>query len=177
MRLLALCLLATALAGADIVYEGYTGYWVSAVATAYSPEDAIDHHYRESKGSRWRYITADARTDVRSVPYGVAVPHVGGKPVIPYGTQVIIPTGHGYLDESRPRQRIFAVDDTGSGISNAARRTGKMHVDLRYIHTEWALKWRTKTIRMFVITGIAPSTNATLESLRADPFYDPAWDR
>lgn len=49
------------------------GHWVDVIATAYSPEDPLDGAYRSTKG-KWRYITADGRTDVRRNPYGIAVP-------------------------------------------------------------------------------------------------------
>lgn len=160
--------------GAGEEYAGYEGRWVEVVATAYSPHDAVDGDYHATKGDRWRYITADAKTDVRKVPYGIAVPNFGLKntPVIPYGTKVIIPAGQGYLDGSRPTDRVFPVDDTGSGISRKTLRTGKTHIDLRYMHTEWALKWQTKAIKMFIITGPAP---ASIYKFRPedDLFYDP----
>lgn len=178
MRILAIMTLAASAAGAQVEYSGYIGRWVEVVATAYSPHDAVDGAYHATKGDRWRYITADAKTDVRQVPYGVAVPNFGLKntPVIPYGTKVIIPAGQGYLDGSRPTDRVFPVDDTGSGISRKTQATGKMYVDLRYMHTEWALKWQTKTIKMFIITGKAaekPYEFKPQDDLFWDPYYKP----
>ena len=166
MRILLLALCAASLAAET--YQGNLGYWVDTVATAYSPEDAIDHHYRESKG-KWRYITADGRTDVRSVPYGVAVPNVDKTPKLAYGTKVIIPYGYGYLDKCRPNDRVFPVADTGYTISQKMRETKVMHIDLRYISKDWSSKWKTTALRMFVITGVAPPEF----DYRNDLFYDP----
>ena len=109
------------------------GRWVTVRATAYSPHDAGDGIYHETKGERWRWITADGRTDVRETPYGIAVPRLaGGRPAWPYGTRVLIPAGQGYLDKGRPEERIFTVDDTGGGIRGKTERSGALHIDLRF---------------------------------------------
>lgn len=109
------------------------GRWISVRATAYSPHDAIDGEYHASKGDRWRWITADGRTDVRKRPYGVAVPRLHGRrPALPFGTRMIIPAGQGYLDQSRPDERIFVVDDSGAAIRNKTLASGVLHLDLRY---------------------------------------------
>jgi 3D (Asp-Asp-Asp) domain-containing protein len=94
---------------------------------------------------------------------------VGGKPWLPYGTQVIIPHGNGYLDNSRPTDRVFRVDDTGSTIGKLHRKTGTPHIDLRFMTNVWARKWSNKPVRIFVITGVAVVT----EDYKLDPFYDP----
>jgi 3D (Asp-Asp-Asp) domain-containing protein len=166
--LLILAASTVACATAQETYAGYTGYWVDTVATAYSPHDPIDGDYHATKG-KWRWITADGKTDVRETPYGVAVPNVGGKPWLPYGTQVIIPHGNGYLDNSRPTDRVFRVDDTGSTIGKLHRKTGTPHIDLRFMTNVWARKWSNKPVRIFVITGVAVVT----EDYKLDPFYDP----
>ena len=109
------------------------GRWLTVRATAYSPHDAIDGGYHASKGERWRWITADGRTDVRSVPYGIAVPRLAGsRPAWPYGTRVLIPAGQGYLDRSLPDERIFTVDDSGGAIRGKTERSGVLHIDLRF---------------------------------------------
>ena len=115
------------------------GRWLTVRATAYSPHDAIDGHYHATKGDRWRWITADGRTDVRTTPYGIAVPRLaGGRPAWPYGTRVLIPAGQGYLDQTRPDQRIFIVDDTGAGIRRRTKESGILHLDLRFRSEEAA---------------------------------------
>ena len=110
-----------------------SGRWVTVRATAYSPHDTIDGDYHATKGDRWRWITADGRTDVRQTPYGIAVPRLaGGRPAWPYGTRVLIPAGQGYLDQSRPEERIFTVDDCGGAIRGKTERSGVLHIDLRF---------------------------------------------
>lgn len=109
------------------------GRWITVRATAYSPHDAVDGAYHATKGERWRWITADGRTDVRQRPYGIAVPRLAGdRPAWPYGTRVLIPPGQGYLDQSRPDDRIFTVDDTGGAIRGKTERSGILHIDLRF---------------------------------------------
>lgn len=141
----------------DDTYQGYTGRWENVVATAYSPHDGIDSHYHETKGERWRWITADGRTDVRWKPYGLAVPLKPGtlSPWWPFGTKVIIPAGQGYLDQTQPGDRVFAVDDVGNGKEFFKTRRGKLHIDLRYKNTRSALTWGERPLRVFVVTGIA----------------------
>lgn len=132
------------------------GRWITVRATAYSPHDAIDGDYHASKGDRWRWITADGRTDVRKQPYGVAVPRLNGRrPALPFGTRMIIPAGQGYLDLSRPDQRIFVVDDSGGAIRNKTIASGILHIDLRYrseasaLAFGGALGWRE--LQVFVL--------------------------
>lgn len=112
------------------------GHWLTVRATAYSPHDALDGTYHQSKGERWRWITADGRTDVRRVPYGIAVPLLpGGRPIWPYATRVFIPAGQGYLDRSgSPADRTFAVDDCGGAIRRRTNASGILHIDLRFRH-------------------------------------------
>jgi 3D (Asp-Asp-Asp) domain-containing protein len=109
------------------------GRWLTVRATAYSPHDSLDGSYHATKGERWRWITADGQTDVRKQPYGIAVPRLtAGRPAWPYGTRVLIPTGQGYLDQSRPDERLFTVDDTGGAIRGKTERSGVLHIDLRF---------------------------------------------
>jgi len=117
------------------------GHWIEVVATAYSPHDSIDDDYRATKG-RWLYKTADGRTDVRSTPYGVAVPLLARsrKPAIPFGTKLVIPAGLGYLDRSR-QDRVFVVDDVGNGKEYYPERGGRLHVDLRFRDHASAVRW------------------------------------
>jgi len=139
------------------------GHWLTVRATAYSPHDALDGAYHQTKGERWRWITADGRTDVRDVPYGIAVPLLrGGRPTWPYATRVFIPEGQGYLDLSGgPADRTFAVDDCDSAISRRTIATGIMHIDLRFRKESSALAfggskgWRE--LRVFVFDP--PSAN------------------
>ena len=118
---------------ANLGREALRGRWVTVRATAYSPHDAIDGSYHATKGERWRWITADGRTDVRHTPYGIAVPRLaGGRPAWPYGTRVMIPAGQGYLDQSQPSERLFTVDDCGGAIRSKTERSGVLHIDLRF---------------------------------------------
>ncbi len=162
MRLLvlaALFLSAHARAEAVDTYLGYTGRWVEAVATAYSPEDRRDAAYRASKG-RDRYMTSGHVSDVRKVPYGVAAPLPKAVPELPAGltiplrTLVIVPIGYGYRDDEA--LRLFTVDDTGADIIANTRRTGVLHVDLRLRYEAEALAYGRRRIRLFVVTGRAP---------------------
>lgn len=126
-------------------YNGLEGHWVEVCATAYSPEDPIDSVYRESKGEKWRWKTANGRTDVRHTPYGIAVPvkRADGKvrPQWSFGTRVVIPVGLGYLDRSRADDRVFTVDDTGDGKEYFATKNGKTHIDLRFKQHADAIRW------------------------------------
>lgn len=192
MKLLLLFLVPICLsAAAEEIYGGYIGHWENVVATAYSPHDPIDGKYHASKGDRWRWITADGETDVRETPYGIAVPVERTKagnlrPLIPFGTKVIIPVGQGYLDESRPNNRVFQIDDTGNGKEYFKHKNGMLHIDLRYKQHEWALKWGEKQIKVFIVTGVASpdidrlkeieAAKAKLKELESDPFYDPYYN-
>jgi len=147
MRLILLLTLLTYLA-AEEIYQGYTGYWQSVVATAYSPHDAIDSEYRATKG-KWLHKTA-YQVDVRTTPYGIAAPAW----VFPDGTKLIIPAGHGYLDSRT--NRVFKVDDTGGIIRQRTRETGTPHIDLRYKTEYSAKRFGIKVIPIFVVTGVAP---------------------
>ncbi|MCS6971339.1 MAG: hypothetical protein RMM29_02995 [Planctomycetota bacterium] len=129
------------------------GRWLTVRATAYSPHDEIDGAYHVRKGARWRWITADGRTDVRRRPYGIAVPRLaGGRPAWPFGTRVYIPLGQGYVDRVRPHDRVFIVDDCGSAIRERTEQTGVLHIDLRFQHEDSARAfagaqgWRTLAV-------------------------------
>ena len=147
MRFILLLTLLTCLT-AEETYLGYTGYWDTVVATAYSPQDKIDSQYRVTKG-KWLHKTA-YQADVRTTPYGIAAPDW----VFPDGTKLIIPAGHGYLDSRA--NRAFTVDDTGGIIRKRTRETGTTHIDLRYKTEYSAKKFGVKVIPIFVVTGVAP---------------------
>lgn len=152
----------------------HSGRWITVRATAYSPHDTLDGEYHASKGARWRWITADGRTDVREQPYGVAVPRLDGRrPALPFGTRIIIPVGQGYLDQSRRDDRIFVVDDSGGAIRAKTIASGILHLDLRYRSEAaartfgGALGWRE--LQVFVIAD-----EPRAESIRApDPIPAP----
>lgn len=143
-------------------YDGFVGHWVNVAATAYSPSDPIDEAYHASKGSAWRWKTADGTTDVRRVPYGIAVPLFPGttRPALSFRTRIVIPTGYGYLDRIRPQERVFQVDDTGDGKEYYGTRNGMMHVDLRFRDHASAIAWAGpegwRKIRVFLVDGPAP---------------------
>jgi hypothetical protein len=135
----------------------FDGYWLDVVATAYSPHDPIDHHYRKTKGERWRWITADGRPDVRRTPYGISVPRRGRKPILPFGTRVIIPAGVGYLD-GPGENRVICVDDVSAAKGFFTHDgAGRLHLDLRFKTYRSAIEWAGPTgrrvLRVFVITG------------------------
>ena len=145
----------------EVEYRGWLGRWWDVRATAYSPQDPIDQAYRDSKGPRWRNITADGLTDVRRVPYGIAVPsYFATGPMLRYGTRVVIPAGQGYLDQTRPDDRVFPVDDTGSAITERTESEGLVYVDLRFRTTrsahEWAGPAGWRALRLFVVRCAAP---------------------
>ena len=133
-----------------IQYGPWIGYWQQARLSAYSPHDALDRAYHETKGERWRWITADGRTDVRASPYGIAAPsHVL------FGTRIFIPRGHGYLDSSMsdPRQRCFLVSDRGSAIERGSGADSRLWLDLRYRTEHSAIAFGVKDAWVFIITG------------------------
>ena len=131
-------------------YGPWQGYWTKARLSAYSPHDRIDAVYRATKGDRWRWITADGRTDVRTTPYGIAAPSG-----ISFGTRIFVPGGHGYLDASRAGayERCFTVDDRGSAIERGHRAEGVLWLDLRFRTEYSALAFGIKEAWVFVITG------------------------
>lgn len=148
--LLLLTLLGAAYAQEITTHGPWKGYWTKARLSAYSPHDRIDAVYRATKGDRWRWITADGRTDVRSRPYGIAAPSR-----IQFGTRVLIPAGYGYLDSSRPGgyDRCFTVDDRGSAIEHGTVPADGIRLDLRYRTEYSALAFGVKEAWVFVITG------------------------
>ncbi|OPZ66128.1 MAG: hypothetical protein BWY85_00064 [Firmicutes bacterium ADurb.Bin506] len=141
-------------------HQGWLGDWVEVVATAYSPVDPIDSAYHATKGERWRWITADGRTDVREDPYGVAVPLSGRRPRWAFGTKLLIPVETGYLARTRPDDRVFEVDDVGNGKEYYPTKGGKLHIDLRFKSHASAIAWAGpagyRTIKVFKIQGPAP---------------------
>ena len=139
-------------------YQGHKGRWVEVCATAYTPTNAIDSDYHATKG-KYRWKTADGTTDVRRVPYGIAVPLQRRSdkkiPVWPFGTKVIIPTGYGYLDRLRPADRVFKVEDTSESSKFFYSKKGKLHIDVRFVDDADAIKWAGphgyRFIKIFVI--------------------------
>lgn len=128
------------------------GKWIQAVATAYSPHDPIDGAYHATKGDRWRWITADGRTDVRKHPYGIAVPLKSGtrRPSLPFGTYIFIPADTGYVAKSGPTDRIFKVDDVGNGRQYRRTEGGLLHIDLRFKTHASAIQWAGPTGRRVI---------------------------
>lgn len=96
-------------------------------------------------GERAAGVTAD-NTKVRDVPYGVA----SDPRVLPYGTSVWIPPHIGYLDKSRPSDREFFIDDTGGYLRTQTRRTGVVHIDLRFKYHSSAKRFGRKLITIYI---------------------------
>jgi 3D (Asp-Asp-Asp) domain-containing protein len=98
-------------------------------------------------GSRAAGVTAD-QTKVKDVPYAVA----SDPQSLPFGTVLWIPLGHGYLDRSRTLddQRQFVVDDTGGYLRTQTRRTGVVHIDLRFKYHGTAKRFGRKKITIYV---------------------------
>jgi 3D (Asp-Asp-Asp) domain-containing protein len=64
---------------------------------------------------------------------------------------VLIPHGVGYLDKTCPENdRVFTIDDTGGAIRRNTRRTGRVHIDLRFIQHRNALRFGVKRIKILV---------------------------
>lgn len=129
----------------DTHYMGFTGRWVQVCATAYTPTNAIDGAYHATKGA-YRWKTADGRTDVRKIPYGIAVPQQRRSdnkkiPEWDFGTEIIIPAGYGYLDNIRKDERVFPVDDTSESSLFFHSKQGCLHIDVRFVDTRDAIKW------------------------------------
>jgi 3D (Asp-Asp-Asp) domain-containing protein len=156
MRYLLLWVLLHAAATAQeiITYGPWKGYWQQARLSAYSPHDALDKAYRETKGERWRWITADGRTDVRRQPHGIAAPGS-----LPFGTRIFIPQGLGFLDRSLslPSARCLVVDDRGSAIQSGDVPEGIIRLDLRYRTEYSAINFGIKDAWVFILTGDALS--------------------
>ncbi len=149
----------------DCAEGRWSGRWVDIAATAYTPTNAIDSAYHESKGTRWRWILADGKTHAKRTPYGVAVKLFEGKdgkwrPALPFGTRIYIPLGSGYLDRSRTDERVFTVDDGSASSLYASRIDGLLHIDLRWVDTSDAVKWSGaeghQVVRVFVIEQDLP---------------------
>lgn len=138
----------------------WAGRWMEVAATAYTPTNAIDSAYHESKGTRWRWILADGKTHAKRTPYGIAVKLIEGRdgkwrPTLPFGTRVYIPTGYGYMDRSMPEERVFVVDDGSASSLYRSRISDLMHVDMRWIDTSEAVQWAGaeghRVMRVFII--------------------------
>lgn len=128
------------------------GRWITVIATGYSPNDKIDKDHPHCKDDFTASMTRISRN-----PYAVAVPmrkDRHGRSSIPvivdYRAKMYIPTGYGYLDKSRPDDRIFVCDDTGGVINSRTRRTGIPHIDLRFKTEAAAKKFGKKKIEVFI---------------------------
>ncbi len=142
MRFTLLLLVAlTVAANAASVDTAPGGRWVEAVLTAYSP---LDDFTRDDVNNPQRLTATGAKTE--SVPYNVAA----DPRTLPFGSRIYIPTGLGYLDESRPSARSFIVDDTGSVVRRKTRRSGILHLDLRFKSVESAVMFGTKKALVFI---------------------------
>jgi hypothetical protein len=133
-----------------VQYGPWQGYWQQARLSAYSPYDALDRDYHESKGERWRYITADGRTDVRRNPYGIAATSS-----LAFGSRIFIPAGYGYMDQSMSAlpQRVFRVDDRGAALEGAGLGEIYLRIDVRYRTEYSALAFGVKDAWVFIITA------------------------
>lgn len=131
-----------------------TWWRLRALTTGYSPHDAGDGAYHAAKGERWRWITADLTTDVRDIPYGVAV----DPRAIPYGTDVIVPGYH--------RGKTVDADDTGGCLRQSWSR-GVLHLDLRYQTAASAAAWGSKQVTVLVdVTDLPSDHRSRLERFR-----------
>jgi 3D (Asp-Asp-Asp) domain-containing protein len=88
--------------------------------------------------------TADGSATDAS-PYGIAA-HLR---YLPLGTRLLITSGYGYLDRSRP-DRVFTVDDTGGLIRHLSESTPDLWIDLRFRSHASARAWGVRTISVFV---------------------------
>lgn len=89
--------------------------------------------------------TADG-TDTDVVPYGLAA-----DPSLPFGTTVIIPAGHGLLDNVRAFDRAFRVDDRGGRVTSEARTKGVLRLDLRVISNDYARQIGRRRIVVYLV--------------------------
>ncbi len=118
-----------------------SGRWVEAVLTAYSP---LDEFTRDDVNNPDRLTATGVKT--ATVPYGVAADPRS----LPFGSRVYIPVGLGYLDQSRPEDRSFTADDTGSRVKRNTRRTKVLHLDLRFKSVESAVAFGVKRAFVFI---------------------------
>lgn len=116
------------------------GEWVAteATLTAYCP-------CKVCCGVRAKGVTADG-TRTSEYPYGVAADFRS----LPAGSRLWIPRGLGYLDRTYPNDRSFVVDDTGGALIRNTRRTGRIHLDLRFVYHGSAVRFGVKTVTIFV---------------------------
>lgn len=111
------------------------GRWILAEVTAY----AGNCPYCETTG-----VTANG-TKTTEVPYACAA-----SPDIQFGSRIYVPAGAGYLDQSRPLERWFTVDDRGGALRTEWKRSGITRIDLRY-RTHWsAQQFGRKLIMVYV---------------------------
>lgn len=119
------------------------GQWHEAIVTAYSPHDALDRAYHQTKGAdRWRTAYG---SDVRAKPYGIAAPpHLRGR-------RIYLPLASNFLIESHALDRIFTVDDTGALVTSRTETTGILHLDLRYRTEHSALRYGVQRVWVYVV--------------------------
>lgn len=97
------------------------GWWVPVIATAYSPMDDLT---RDDESNPLRKTSKGVKTT--KVKYGIAIPPER----LPYGCEIIVPKGNHYENDRGGVK--FTADDTGPIIRDNTRRTGTIHIDLRY---------------------------------------------
>jgi 3D (Asp-Asp-Asp) domain-containing protein len=119
-----------------------------AQAAEWVPVEATLTSYCPCKiccGARAKGITADG-TDTKEYPYGLAA----DLRALPAGSRIWIPTGIGYLDATFPTDRGFVVDDTGGALIRNTRKTGRIHLDLRFRYHGSAVRFGVKTVTVYV---------------------------
>lgn len=116
---------------------GTEGRWVTVIATAYCPCELCC-------GDEADGITANGNM-VADYPYNIAASRN-----VPFGTKIYIPTGHGYLDRSRPRDRYWVTDDRGGRLDTDLAETGITRIDLRYRTHYSAKQFGRKTILVWI---------------------------
>ena len=111
------------------------GRWITVEATAYCPCEVCCDTRTETTANQ---------TSTNAVPYGVAA-----SPDLEFRTRVYVPTGAGYLDQSRA-DRWFSVDDRGGALRTEWRRRGITRMDLRYKTHESAKAFGRKLITVYI---------------------------
>ncbi len=119
----------------SILPEGCTVRRQWAMVTAYCP-CAICCDERTGRTATGR------RTDIH--PYGVA----SDFNLLRRGTKLHVP---GYLTESTVGG-IWPVDDTGGALRRSHAR-GVLHIDVRFVSHDWAERWGTRKMWIYVVSG------------------------
>ena len=79
-------------------------------------------------------------------PYGLAA-----SPGLPFGAWVIIPAGHGLLDNARAFDRSFQVDDRGGAVTREALESGILRIDLRVLTHAAARRIGRQRITVYLV--------------------------